>query len=276
MAVSDTSPHNSSSRFPVWSPLLVMTAVLLTGLVIGWGSTTLPTGYFVLFAAAMVVCTLFVEPRGLFLTVASFPLWFVVGTFIIARIAAPSGGSAKAKLATSAYPIVQHYLWLAVTMLICVLLAAVRWWRYREGVDRARARATQRRRRQSDANRSNEELSQRARSRAAHRRSATSGKNVPFDPARFQQRRAEGSRSYSREDLRASSERRRGVPGRADERSTQRYRSSEFSSRYSTGYSSPADGESRFGRSDYDNRRSPLPRSRHTGTGRASAEDRDH
>ena len=98
MAVSDTSPHNASSRFPVWSPLLVMTAVLLTGLVIGWGSTTLPTGYFVLFAAAMVVCTLFVEPRGLFLTVASFPLWFTVGTFIVARIAAPSGGSAKAKI----------------------------------------------------------------------------------------------------------------------------------------------------------------------------------
>lgn len=85
MAVSDTSPHNASSRFPVWSPLLVMTAVLLTGLVIGWGSTTLPTGYFVLFAAAMVVCTLFVEPRGLFLTVASFPLWFTVGTFIVSQ-----------------------------------------------------------------------------------------------------------------------------------------------------------------------------------------------
>src|SRR5699024_2097574 len=179
-------------------------------------------------------------------------------------------------LSTSAFPRVLYYLWLAVTMLICVLLAAVRWGLYRESADRARAGATQRRRRQSDANRSKEELSQRARSRAAHRRSATSGKNGPFAPARVQQRRAEGSRSYSREELRASSERRRGVPGRTDAVPTQRYRSSEFSSRYSTGYSSPADGDSRFGRSDYDNRRSTLPRSRHTGTGRASAEDRDH
>lgn len=276
MPVSDTSPHSTSSRFPVWSPLLVMTAVLLTGLVIGWGNTGLPTGYFVLFAAAMVVCTLFVEPRGLFLTVASFPLWFVVGTFIVALIAAPSGGSGKAKLATSAYPVIEHYLWLAIPMIVCIVLGGIRWWLYREKIDRERARATQRRRRQSDANRSNEQLSRRARSRSTHRRSATSGKNVPFDPARFEQRRREardtetrrtasshragsyrdsaasrreggerragGSRVYSREELRSSSERRRGVPERDSESTARSARSSSRSAARSSAPSAERSG----------------------------------
>ena len=157
------------SRFPVWAPLLVMIAVLLTGLVLAWGSGDLPDGYYILFAVSIVVCTLLVDPRGLFLTVASFPLWFFFSTILIGMIAGSSGStgySMKTRVATAVYPAVENFLWLGVPFLICLILAIVRWWLFRDRFERSQIHDRQQRQRNSIAERTNQRLSQQARLRS--------------------------------------------------------------------------------------------------------------
>lgn len=114
--------------FPVWAPLLVMVAVIITGVVLAWNTSAIPQTFFTLFAVASVVCTLAVEARGLFLTVVCLPLYFVAGTVFIGWLfVAQSPGGMRTRLLTAAYPTVEHFLWLAVPFGLCVLIALVRW-----------------------------------------------------------------------------------------------------------------------------------------------------
>ena len=157
---------SGNAPFPVWAPVLIMFGVMFTGIVLTWGAQGIPMSYFVLFAVAMLVCTMFVDPRGLFLTIAAFPLYFFVGTFVVILLASPSGltgAQGKARLATAVYPTIEHFLWLGVPFLACLIIGVVRWWLYRERLDRERARATQRRQWQSQADQSNRELAAQAR-----------------------------------------------------------------------------------------------------------------
>lgn len=174
---SAPSSPAKGSRFPVWTPVLIMAAVFLTGLVLAWSSSSLPTGFYVLFVAAMIITTLVVEPRGLFLTVVSFPLWYFFGMFLIRILTPPQGStgySSQARLATAVYPAVEEFLWLLIPFIICLAIAIARWWIYRERLDRYRARATQRRQWQSNADRSNQELARQIRSRTESRRPSSS------------------------------------------------------------------------------------------------------
>lgn len=167
--VFEKSSQKQTSRFPVWAPPLVMVAVILTGLVLAMSSHAIPTSYFVLFAIATIACALFVEPRGLFLTVAAAPIYYVLGTFTVGWFAASGTGSVtgrKARLLTAAYPAVEHFLWLLIPFIIAVGIALFRWWVYREELARRAAREAFSRRRRVNSERNNRESYTRARTRS--------------------------------------------------------------------------------------------------------------
>lgn len=161
-----------SHWFPVWAPVLVMLAVIFTGLVLAKGDTTIPTSFFVLFVIAMIVSTIFVEPRGLFLTVASFPLYYLFGSLVIGWFSSGAAtiASRKTKVITSIYPAIEHFLWLLIPFLIAVGIAVFRWWSYRESLTRKAARLEMQRRRRSESDRSNIEAYGRAKERSRARR----------------------------------------------------------------------------------------------------------
>ncbi|OLT55071.1 hypothetical protein BJF89_01890 [Corynebacterium sp. CNJ-954] len=151
---------NRRGLIPVWAPLLVMAAVILTGIVLGG----VGTAYIVLFAVSAVVCTALVELRGLFLTVVLLPVyWFfgITGAGLAGGTSAAS--NLKTTLITAAYPAIEKFLWLAATFVICVIIAVVR-----QRIDAAvlqsqHRRERSRRRQMSDAEQSNQRLNARVR-----------------------------------------------------------------------------------------------------------------
>ncbi|WCZ37042.1 DUF6542 domain-containing protein [Corynebacterium heidelbergense] len=170
-SVSRRGPAGESVRgklFPVWAPVLVMLAVIITGVVLAWNTGQTPTAYFVIFAVAALACTLLVEPRGLFLTVAALPLYFFLGSVAIGIIVSSGskravGGKTGVVMAT--YPAIVHYLWLLFPLLLCILLAWARWWLYRDNLARRQHRERVARQRTKEANSANEENARRVRHR---------------------------------------------------------------------------------------------------------------
>lgn len=134
-----------------------MIAVSITGLVLAAEAGTAPMAYFVLFAVACVVCTVLVESRGLFLTVAAQPLYFLIGALAIGWLSsqATAGNNSKTKLITAIYPIIEHFLWLLIPFLLSVVIAVIRWRHYRRVLARRQredASARRRRRTSEDSN----------------------------------------------------------------------------------------------------------------------------
>ena len=157
--------------FPVWAPMLVMIGVTITGLIFAIDKGITPLVFFILFAIACVLCTLLVEPRGLFLTVVTQPIYYVIGTVLIGWIAAGdsvSAGGTKTKVLTTAYPAIEHFPWLAVPFLISVTIAVIRWRRFNAKRNRALQAESfaRRRRREADENNRLSYTSVRSRSRS--------------------------------------------------------------------------------------------------------------
>ena len=157
--------------FPVWAPMLVMIGVTITGLIFAIDKGITPLVFFILFAIACVLCTLLVEPRGLFLTVVTQPIYYVIGTVLIGWIAAGdsvSAGGTKTKVLTTAYPAIEHFPWLAVPFLISVIIAVIRWRRFNAKRNRALQAESfaRRRRREADENNRLSYTSVRSRSRS--------------------------------------------------------------------------------------------------------------
>lgn len=170
--------------FPVWAPALVMLAIVFTGLVLANGDTTIPTLFFGLFAVGMIASTIFVEPRGLFITVASFPLFYLFGSLLIGWFSSGRAtiASRKTKVITSIYPAIEHYLWLLIPFLVAVGIAVFRWWNFRESLTRKAAKLEMQRRRRSESDRSNIETYGRAQERS-HTRSHARRRARTFDDA---------------------------------------------------------------------------------------------
>jgi hypothetical protein len=121
----ESAPLNRRGLIPVWAPLLVMVAVVLTGIVLGGVGTS----YTVLFAISAIVCTALVELRGLFLTVVMLPVYWFFGVTtagLLGGSSSAAGSNFKATLITVAYPAIEKFLWLAVTFVICLVLAVAR------------------------------------------------------------------------------------------------------------------------------------------------------
>lgn len=131
--------------------LLAVVVTMLTG-AIGWP-------FAVIFGLTALAVTWRVDPRGLFLTVASQPLIFFV--FLVAagwvntRSNLPQGASAfsKTALLTSAFPAVQHFPTLLIIVVLCALLAVLRLWRGKAAAEHNTRRAQVTRRAEAAANR---------------------------------------------------------------------------------------------------------------------------
>lgn len=184
--------------FPVWAPALVMLAIVFTGLVLANGDTTIPTIFFGLFAVGMIASTIFVEPRGLFITVASFPLFYLFGSLLIGWFSSGRAtiASRKTKVITSIYPAIEHYLWLLIPFLVAVGIAVFRWWNFRESLTRKAAKLEMQRRRRSESDRSNIETygraQERSHARSHARRSARSVDDAPsYEPRERSERTAQ-------------------------------------------------------------------------------------
>lgn len=184
--------------FPVWAPVLVMLAIVFTGLVLANGDTTIPTLFFGLFAVGMIASTIFVEPRGLFITVASFPLFYLFGSLLIGWFSSGRAtiASRKTKVITSIYPAIEHYLWLLIPFLVAVGIAIFRWWNFRESLARKAAKLEMQRRRRSESDRSNIETygraQERSHARSHARRSARSFNDAPsYEPRKRSERTAQ-------------------------------------------------------------------------------------
>lgn len=194
MAHDDSPAH----WFPVWAPTLVMLAIVFTGLVLANGDNTIPTLFFGLFAVGMIASTIFVEPRGLFITVASFPLFYLFGSLLIGWFSSGRAtiASRKTKVITSIYPAIEHYLWLLIPFLIAVGIAIFRWWNFRESLARKAAKLEMQRRRRSESDRSNIETygraQERSHARSHARRSARSFNDAPsYEPRKRSERTAQ-------------------------------------------------------------------------------------
>jgi hypothetical protein len=212
----EEAPLNRRGLIPVWAPLLVMVAVILTGIVLGEVGTV----YLVLFAVSAIVCTALVELRGLFLTVVLLPFYWFFGVTGVGMVSnwdslSSSPNGRKAALIGYVFPAVTEFLWLAVTFVICLVLAVIR---YRIDVA-AQARQARRlraqRKKMSKAEAENQRLNSRVRDNAA--RDTASRDSSPRDTAS----RSSTSRGSAPEDqgpryrtrtsaeLREASERRR-------------------------------------------------------------------
>ncbi|MDO5030381.1 MAG: hypothetical protein Q4E11_07345 [Corynebacterium sp.] len=126
-------------RVPMWVPPLLMLLAGIIGLIFSVPNGAIGKPYFIAFTIAALAGTLLVVPRGLVVTVAQIPILFAIVTFLTAwftgSLADPENGGAtsstsrKARLVTSAYPIVQQFPWLLILLIVCIIIAV---WRYLE------------------------------------------------------------------------------------------------------------------------------------------------
>ena len=207
-----THDDSPAHWFPVWAPALVMLAIVFTGLVLANGDRTIPTLFFGLFAVGMIASTIFVEPRGLFITVASFPLFYLFGSLLIGWFSSGKAtiASRKTKIITSIYPAIEHYLWLLIPFLIAVGIAVFRWWSFRESLTRKAAKLEMQRRRRSESDRSNIEAygraQERSHARSHARRSARSVDDAPSSEPRERSERTTQRERVERAEKRERSE----------------------------------------------------------------------
>ncbi|MCX7542130.1 hypothetical protein OS128_04260 [Corynebacterium sp. P5848] len=143
---------------------------LIVGTVISVNQQQISGVYLGLFAATALGCTLFVVPRGLWLTTAGVPLMFGVATpvaaWTITRSTAAEGSDAFSAtgIATAIYPLAQHFPILAATTVGCILVAALRLTRVRQLQIIAERTHIQARRQITDAEHRNIATAARARS----------------------------------------------------------------------------------------------------------------
>lgn len=202
-------PLNRWGFIPPWAPLLIMAAVVFTGVVLGEvGSVIL-----LLFLFSGIVCTALVELRGLFLTVVALPIYWFLGIGLIGYITdgnARSGGSRKTAMLTAAYPAVENYLWLVATFMLSLLIAITRQRLDAAARERAQRLAQQRRRAFAAADEDNRRVTSRVRSlERTGSKTASPGPRTVARPRPTVPSNTEEVHTRTAAELRAASERRR-------------------------------------------------------------------
>lgn len=156
----------------MWSAFAVLVAALATGLLLSVATGGLGLAFLVCFALAALVVTLLVDPRGIFLVVASLPFLFGLATVLtswsVGRAQASQGAPlfSRATAVTALYPLTQHFPWLVTVTVLAVLVGLVRLWLLRRRNAKMERRARERRRRVAEADRRNRTLSSTARRRS--------------------------------------------------------------------------------------------------------------
>ncbi|MBI8988447.1 DUF6542 domain-containing protein [Corynebacterium meridianum] len=163
-------PPVRRAGIPTWCCPVIMILALALGTFISINQQQIGGAYLGIFSAAALGCTLFVVPRGLWLTTAAMPLMFGIATpvaaWTIARSTAAEGSDAFSAtgIATAIYPLAQHFPILAATTVGCILIAVLRFTRVRQLQIIAERTHRQARRQITDAEHRNIATTSRARS----------------------------------------------------------------------------------------------------------------
>ena len=176
MSHVNTQSHPVSSRaekgfgaLPVWTSIAVIVAALATGLIISTITASVGWPFLICFILGAVAASAMVHVRGLFLTVASIPLLFSIAIFItswlVSRATAADGSPlfSTTILVTSAYPLLEVFPQLAITVIICVLIAVFRLYRAKQKAASISSKELVNRRTMAESNRRNSETTSRAR-----------------------------------------------------------------------------------------------------------------
>ena len=194
--MSHASPRSSSTSastltgFSTGSGIGIIVAALVTGGLIALYNEAIGLPFLVLFTVASIVVATFVNPRGLFLTVASIPLlytFFMLLTgVLIAYFQLPEGQTSLGR--TSAvlilYPLTQYFPVLLFVTLGSLLIALLRLRLLKKQNDDIRAREERQRRSISATNR-------RTRREASLSRQRSSGTDTRVTVEELLARRAE-------------------------------------------------------------------------------------
>src|SRR5690625_5103462 len=113
-------------------------AALVTGLLISSITASVGWPFLICFILCAIAASLIVHVRRLFLTVAFIPLLFSIAIFItswiVSRASAGEGSPMLSAtiLVTSAYPLLQVFPHLAITLLGCIAIAVFRLYRAKQ------------------------------------------------------------------------------------------------------------------------------------------------
>ncbi|QYH19988.1 hypothetical protein JKI95_02750 [Corynebacterium aquatimens] len=152
---------------PTGSAIGIIFAALFTGALIAIYTGQVGWPLLALFATAVVLTTTLVNPRGIFLTVASSPLLFVAAVvatgYVLGREQIASGGaSAKTAQLLVVYPLVEVFPVLLTVTLGAIVIGVLRIW-----LIKRQNKAVQR-----------YEVSERSRAAASNRRTNTQGRRA--------------------------------------------------------------------------------------------------
>lgn len=176
MSHVNAQSHPVSSRaekgfgaLPVWTSIAVIMAALVTGLLISSITASVGWPFLICFILGAIAASLIVHVRGLFLTVASIPLLFSIAIFItswiVSRASAGEGSPMLSAtiLVTSAYPLLQVFPHLAITLLGCIAIAVFRLYRAKQKATSISSKEMVNRRTMAESNRRNTQTTSRAR-----------------------------------------------------------------------------------------------------------------
>lgn len=154
---------------PTGSAIAINAAALFTGAVIAVSAGAITWPLLALFGAAVILTTLLVNPRGIFLTAVTAPLLFLVtvvgcGLLIGKDQLAGEGASSRAAQLLVIYPLVELFPWLFAVTLISAIIGAVRIRLIKRQNRAIVARETRERRQVSSTNRRSANQAQSSRS----------------------------------------------------------------------------------------------------------------
>lgn len=189
--MSHASPRTSStsestlSGFSTGSGIGIIIAALVTGGLIALYNETVGMPFLVLFALASIIVTTFVNPKGLFVTVASIPLLYTFFLLLTCTLNAyfqlPDGQTSLGK--TSAllilYPLTQYFPVLIFVTLGTLLIALLRHRLLKKRNEDILAREERQRRSVSETNRRTNLEASRSRQRTSN--STNSDRKVTVD-----------------------------------------------------------------------------------------------
>lgn len=143
---------------PTGSAIAINAAALFTGALLAVSAGAITWPLLALFAAAVILTTLFVNPRGVFLTLVTAPLLFLVavvasGLVIGKDQLAGEGASSRAAQLLVVYPLVELFPWLFFVTLISAVIGVVRIQLIKRQNRAIAAREARERRRVSSSNR---------------------------------------------------------------------------------------------------------------------------
>lgn len=128
---SRQTPAATFAGLPTGSAIGIIFAALFTGALISVSTGAIGWPLLALFAAAVILCTTFVQPRGIFLAAASAPILFVIAVvaagYATNRGQISAGGtSSKTAQLLLVYPLLQLFPVLLTVTLASVAIGWVR------------------------------------------------------------------------------------------------------------------------------------------------------